>query len=356
MTKITSVITELIQTHLAGTEFVTTYGAEPTTRDHLIVKITSDNEITGIGEACPLPFTDNEDPSIIRKEIDEQLTPFLIGKNPFNQEVFQELRSKFPKVGGTARTGVDLALYDLMGKTRNVPVYQLLGGPVREHVDIAEVLGIGPPQSIADEALEKINWGMKSVKIKVGLDVERDIETLRLVRETVGESAKIRADANAGYTLKQALRVLKVCEETNLEYLEQPLDPGDYEGLRHLRKTSTVPIMADESLYTYEDAKILVKHEAVDFFGLKLIKHGGIYQAKRIALLGDEHGIECVFISPWETQVGISAAVHVVLSGSNFNHSHEIAPGALIDDPFRGLIEENGKYHMPIGNGLCVDR
>jgi len=356
MTKITSVSTELVQTHLEGNEFVTTYGAEPTTRNHIIVKITSDNETTGIGEACPLPFTDDDDPITIRKEIDEQLTPFLIGKNPFNQEVFQDLIEKFPKVGGTARTGVDLALYDLMGKIRSVPVYQLLGGSVREHVEIAEVLGIGTPQSIADEALKKISLGMKSVKIKVGLDVERDIETLRLVREIVGESAMIRADANAGYTLKQALRVLKVCEEMNLEYLEQPLHSDDYEGFRHLRKSSSVPIMADESLYTYEDAQTLIKYAAVDFFGLKLIKHGGIYQAKRIAMLGEENGIECVFISPWETQIGVSAAVHVVLSRCNFNHSHEIAPGALIDDPFRGLVEENGIYQKPIGTGLCIDQ
>jgi len=352
--RIDSVKTESIETHLADEGFTTTYGEEPSIRHHVIVKITSDSGITGIGEACPLPFTADDDPVQIRNEIDGQLTPFLIGKDPFNQDVFRQLTDMFPDVGGTARAGVDLALYDLAGKIRSVPVYQLLGGLTRDHVEIAGALGIGTPQSIADEAARQLSQGMKSVKIKVGLDVERDIETLKLVRETVGESAKIRADANTGYSMKQALKVLKASEELNLEYLEQPLAVDDYEGLSKLRKSSSVPIMADESLYTYRDAQILVDNDAVDFFGLKLIKHGGIFQAKRIAKLAEENDIECVIISPWETQIGVSAAVHLVLSGSNFSHPHEIAPGGLRDDPFHGLIEDHGNYHAPKGPGLGI--
>jgi L-alanine-DL-glutamate epimerase-like enolase superfamily enzyme len=296
----------------------------------------------------------DDDPVKIRNEIDGQLAPFLIGKDPFNQEVFRELTDQFPNVGGTARTGVDLALYDLAGRIQNVPVHQILGGLLREHVEIAAVLGIGTPQSIADEALYEINQGKKSVKIKVGVDVDRDIETLKLVRETVGESAKIRADANTGYSLKQATKVLKACEELNLEYLEQPLAVDDYEGFNQLRNGSSIPIMADESVYTYEDAQKLIEHDAVDFFGLKLIKHGGIFQTRRIAKLAEENDIECVIISPWETQIGVSAAVHLVLSGVNFNHPHEIAPGSLRDDPFQGLVEDNGIYQPPKGAGLGI--
>jgi len=354
--RIATVKTEPITTCLANNGFTTTYGEEPSVRNHVIVQITSDSGITGVGEACPLPFTEDDDPVQIRKEIDDQLTQFLLGKDPFNKEVFRDLTEKFPNVGGTARTGVDLALYDLAAKIRSVPVYQILGGLCREHVEIAAVLGIGTPQFIADEAAHQLNQGMKSVKIKVGLDVERDIETLKLVRETVGESAKIRADANTGYSVKQALQVLKASEELDLEYLEQPLAADDYEGFNQLRKSCSVPIMADESLYTYEDAVTLIEHEAVDFFGLKLIKHGGIFQTKRIAILAEENDIECVIISPWETQIGISAAVHLVLSGSNFNHAHEIAPGSLKDDPFYGLVKEDGIYQLPKGTGLGITK
>jgi L-alanine-DL-glutamate epimerase-like enolase superfamily enzyme len=269
-------------------------------------------------------------------------------------DVYKNLTETFPEVGGTARTGVDLALYDLMGKIRGVQVFELLGGQLREHVEIASVLGIGTPETIAKEAVQQLRSGMCSVKIKVGLDIEKDIETLKQVRAAVGESAKIRADANTGYTLQQAQQFLRVAEDMNLEYLEQPLAVEDLQGLVQLRKETSVPLMADESVYTFEDAEKLVEHDAVDLFGLKLIKHGGIFQTKRIAMLAEEHGIECVMISPWETQIGVSAAVHLVLSGLNFNHPHELAPGSLKNDPFRGLEENNGKYQPPKGTGLGV--
>ncbi len=352
--RITAVETELIVTHLADEGFTTTYGEEPTTRHHIIVRVTSETGMTGVGEACPLPFTHDDDPMKIRSEIDDQLGPYLVGKNPLDQEVYIQVTEQFPKVGGTARTGVDLALYDLAGKTQGAPVYELLGGQIQEHVEIAAVLGIGTPEAIAQEALQQLRSGMKSVKIKVGVDVDRDIETLKRVRERVGMSAKIRADANTGFSEKQALRFLRVAEDLNLEYLEQPLATDDFSGFSRLRKESSVPIMADESVYTYDDAKRLIQNESIDFFGLKLIKHGGIFQTKRIAMLAEEHGIECVIISPWETQIGVAGAVHLVLSGTNFNHPHELAPGSLRDDPFRGLVEDNGVYLSPKGAGLGI--
>ena len=352
--RIESIKTEIIETQLADVGFTTTYGEEPTTRHHVIVKIASDSGVTGVGEGCPLPFTVDDDPVRIKEQIDSRLAPFLIGKNPADEEVYSGITDRFPDVGGTARTGVDLALYDLVGKLENKPVYEILGGLLRDNVEIAGVLGIGAPETIAEEAVSQIRSGMKSVKIKVGVDVEQDIETLTCVREFVGKSAKIRADANTGYSVKQALRFLKVCEDLNLEYLEQPLPVDNYEGFNQLRKSTNIPIMADESVYTFEDAQTLIRHEAVDMLGLKLIKHGGIFQTKRISDLAKENSIECVLISPWETQIGVSAAVHLVLSGKNYNHPHEIAPGSLRGDPYQGLIENNGLYMPPTDTGLGI--
>ncbi|MGY5859745.1 MAG: enolase C-terminal domain-like protein [Candidatus Thorarchaeota archaeon] len=352
--RIESIKTEIIETQLVDEGFTTTYGEEPTTRHHVIVKISSESGAIGVGEGCPLPFTADDDPVKIKEQIDDHLTPFIVGKNPTDQEVYSGITDHFPNVGGTARTGVDLALYDLLGNLQREPVYNILGGLCRDYVEIAGVLGIGTPQTIAEEAVSQLDAGMKSFKIKVGLDVDQDIETLTCVREAVGESAKIRADANTGFSVEDALEFLKVCEGLNLEYLEQPLPVDDYEGFNHLRKSTTIPIMADESLYTFEDAQTLVKHEAVDMFGLKLIKHGGLFQTNKIADLARENDIECVVISPWETQIGVSAAVHLILSGSNFNHPHEIAPGAIKGDPFHGLVENTGVYLPPTGAGLGI--
>jgi L-alanine-DL-glutamate epimerase-like enolase superfamily enzyme len=320
----------------------------------VIVWITSDNEITGIGEACPLPFTADDDFNHIKQVIDKDLGPSLIGKDPFDFDALNKELDGYPLAGGTARAGVDIALHDLAGKLRNVPLYEVLGGLSLEQVELAKVLGIGTPTEIAEKALQNVEQGAKAIKIKVGIEPDQDIETLKQVRDAIGDSVRIRADANTGYSVKTALRVLRKTENVDIEYLEQPVGADDHKALGQIRKESSTPIMADESLYTIEDARSLIRHEAVDFFGLKLIKHGGIYKAKKIASLAEEHNIECVVISPWETQIGVSAGVHLILSGANFNHPHEISTTELADDPVRGLVEAKGIIPPPTGSGLGV--
>lgn len=353
MEHIASVRTRLVQTHLAS-DFATTYGSEPTIRHHVIVWIKADNGVTGIGEACPLPFTTDDDFNRIKRVIDEDLGSSLIGKNPFDFDLLDKELDGFPLAGGTARAGVDIALHDLAGKLRDVPLYEVLGGLSRESVELAKVLGIGTPNEIAKKALQSAEQGAKAIKVKVGIEPDQDIETLKRVRDAVGDSVRIRADANTGYSVKTASQVLQKTANLELEYLEQPVSADDHEGLSQLRRQTSTPIMADESLYTLDDARSLIRHKAVDFFGLKLIKHGGIYKAKRIASLAEEYGIECVVISPWETQIGVSAGVHLVLSGSNFNHPHEIGTKELADDPVRGLVEDDGLIQFPSGPGLGV--
>jgi L-alanine-DL-glutamate epimerase-like enolase superfamily enzyme len=321
----------------------------------VIVWVTADTGVTGIGEACPLPFTADDDFNHIKRVIDQDLGPSLIGMDPFDFPLLNKNLAEFPHAGGTARAGVDIALHDLAGKIRGTSVYEILGGLSRDHVELAKVLGIGNPADIAKMALEEVERGARSIKVKVGIKPDQDIETLKLVRDVIGDSVRIRADANTGYSVETALKVLRRTKDIELEYLEQPVAADDHDGLSQIRKESGTPIMADESLYTLKDAESLILHEAVDFFGLKLIKHGGIYRARQIASLAEENGIECVLISPWETQIGVSAGVHLILSGSNFNHPHEIGTNELADDPARGLVEDQGTISPPVGPGLGVE-
>ncbi|UCE10857.1 MAG: hypothetical protein JSW61_02720 [Candidatus Thorarchaeota archaeon] len=354
MPRIVSVSTEIARTRLVNEDFVTTYGREPVVRFHVIVRVKSDTGIIGIGEACPLPFTPDDDHERIRHAIDNDLGPLLVGEDPFDLGAIHGKMNRIPLPGKTALAGIDIAVYDLIGKTRGVPVYEILGGTKRESVEVASALGIGSLSFIVKSAEEKLAKGAKAIKIKVGIDIDKDIETMKAVRDAVGDLIKIRADANTGYSLKAATRVLRAAERIGLEYLEQPLAANDYDGLAHLRKNSSVPIMADESLQTVEDARRLIEHEAVDLFGLKLIKHGGIYPTRTISTLAEENGIECVLISPWETQIGVAAGVHLIISSSNFNHPHETGIRELKNDPIQGLKEEMGIIQPPTGSGLGV--
>ncbi len=286
--------------------------------------------------------------------IDKYYSPILIGKDPFDLElIHHEMNYKYP-ANHAAKAAIDMALYDLCGKTLNIPVYQLLGGRCREQVEIGAALGIGTPSETAQKAKDYINQGAKAIKLKVGINPKQDIETVKTVREVLGEEIPIRIDANAGYSVKRAMKVLQRTEQWDVEYFEQPIAAWDREGLNLLRKSSSTPIMVDESLCTIGDAVELIRAEAADIFGLKLIKHGGIYNAKKIATLAQANGIECVVISPWETQIGQSAGVHLILSTSNFNHPNDLGLNGLQDDPTSGLIEEQGIIHVPKGPGLGI--
>lgn len=354
MSKITSIHTELLKTGLIDDEFITTYGAEPPTKYHVMSKITSDAGLSGIGEACPLPDFSGETYDTIKLMIDKYYAPLLIGKDPFDLElIHHELDSHYP-ANNAAIAAIDMALYDLIGKVLDIPVYKLLGGAYRHQVELGGSLGIGKPSIIAQKAENLVAQGAKAIKLKVGLDSEQDIETIKVVRETLGDAIKIRIDANAGYSLKTAMEVLKKIERWNIDYAEQPIAAWDHEGLNLLRKSTYIPIMVDESLCTIEDAAALIRRGAADIFGMKLIKHGGIYQAKKIVVLAEANNIDCVMISPWETQIAQAAAVHLALASSNFNRPHDLGTKELKDDPTEGLLEEHGIIRSPTAAGLGV--
>ncbi len=319
-----------------------------------MVKIDSNEEISGFGEASPLPDFSGETHDIIQRMIDKYYSPILIGKDPFDLElIHHEMNYKYPE-NHASKAAIDMALYDLCGKTLNIPIYQLLGGRCREQVEVGAALGIGIPSETAQKAKDYVTHGAKAIKLKVGINPKQDIETVKTVREVLGEEIPIRIDANAGYSVKRAMKVLQRTEQWDIEYFEQPIAAWDREGLNLLRKSSSTPIMVDESLCTIGDAVELIRAEAADIFGLKLIKHGGIYNTKKIATLAQANGIECVVISPWETQIGQSAGIHLILSTSNFNHPNDLGLNGLQDDPTSGLVEEQGIIHVPKGPGLGI--
>jgi L-alanine-DL-glutamate epimerase-like enolase superfamily enzyme len=354
MTKITAIETELLRTETVGDEFVTTYGSEPTVKDHVIIRITANNGLFGIGEACPLPDFSGEPSDLIKLMIDKYYTPLLLEKNPFDLETIHRAMDFHYPANNSAKAAIDIALYDLIGKTLDIPVYQLLGGCYRQEVELGACLGIGEPSAIAKKADHFVKQGAKAIKLKVGVDPKQDLATVKAVRNALGDAVKIRIDANAGYSLKTAMKVLRELEAWNIDYAEQPIVGWNHEGLKLLRQSTTIPIMVDESLCTIEDAAALIRREAADLFGLKLIKHGGIYKTKKILILAEAYDIDCVVISPWETQIAVSAGIHLAVAAPNCIGPHDLGTKELKDDPTKGLQEEKGIIRAPTGPGLGV--
>ncbi|MFW9917761.1 MAG: mandelate racemase/muconate lactonizing enzyme family protein [Candidatus Thorarchaeota archaeon] len=354
MIRITAIETELLRTHSAGDDFVTSYGSEPTIKNHVIVKVTADNGASGVGEACPLPDFSGEPADLIKLMIDKYYTPLLLEKNPFDLETIHRAMDFHYPANNSAKAAIDIALYDLIGKTLEIPVYQLLGGCYRQEVELGTCLGIGEPSVIAERAEHFVKQGTKAIKLKVGVDPKQDLATVKAVRKTLGDAVKIRIDANGGYSLKTAMKVLRELEAWDIQYAEQPIADWNHEGLKLLRQSTTIPIMVDESLCTIEDAVALIRREAVDLFGIKLIKHGGIYKTKKILTLAEAYGIDCVVISPWETQIAVSAGIHLAVATPNCIGPHDLGTKELKDDPTEGLKEEKGVIRAPTTPGLGV--
>lgn len=320
-----------------------------------MVKIASNEDVSGVGEASLLPFFTGETPEGVKHVIDNYFTPRLIGQDPFDLGRIHHSMDRALPHNSSAKAAVDIALYDLAGKLTKLPVYKLLGGCYRDKVDLTWAIGIKDPQETARDAQVAIAKGFKAVKLKIGLNPRRDIEAVASVRDAIGTGDKIRVDANQGYTPQEAIATIRAIQKYEIEYVEQPIPAWNVKGLARIRNTVPVPILADESVHTLRDALNLIKEDAVDLFGIKLIKMGGLYNARKITVLAEANDIECVLISPWETRVGIAAGVHLAVASENTNHPHELDLISLKDDPAVGLRQENGIILLPKGPGLGIN-
>ena len=358
MSRIASVETRIIDTPML-TDIKTTYGSW-NCQPHVIVKITTEDGTSGLGESSPLEFFTGESPDMVKMVIERILTAVLIGKDPFDLEaLLLAMDHRLPKQG-SSKSGVDGALHDLLGKLLGIPVYRYLGGRCREGlVTAATAVGIDTPDKMREEARQWVEKGFRTLKLKIGVDPKTDEESIEAVRDAVGKEIRIRVDANQGYSSSTAIQVAKSVEKYGIEYIEQPVPAWDIEGMARVRRATAIPVAADESLYTLHDAMQLIRAEAVDVFGIKFIKTGGLARAKKIAHLAEAAGIECVVISPLETTLGTAAGAHWALSVPNANLDHElVGPLFIHDDCFEGMeiVERSIEVSDRPGVGISLKK
>jgi L-alanine-DL-glutamate epimerase-like enolase superfamily enzyme len=205
---------------------------------------------------------------------------------------------------------------------------------------------------MAETAREYVRQGFRVLKIKVGESPEKDVERLRVIREAVGNDIAIRIDANQGWSPSDAVRSLRAIESYRIQVCEQPTPFWDWQGLKHVRDHSSIPVMADESVHSPHDAIEAARLEACDMINIKLMKSGGILNATRIAHVADAAGMSCMLGCMAETSLGLTAAAHVVASQKNviyadldsflFNVSNPIAGGMKMDGGTISLTAEPG--------------
>jgi len=287
---------------------------------YVIIKLHTDEGLIGFGEAPVLKDWGGdhgkyfgETPQTTIHIINDILAPALAGQDPCRFEALHALMDKAVKGYPYCKAAIDAALYDVVGKKFAMPAYQLLGGLVRERVPIAHSLGLMEIDKAVDEAMQAKAEGVKTIKLKGGVEQKRDIELVRRIREAIGPELNICVDANQGYpTAKAAVRITKAMEEYNLLYMEQPVE--GIEQMAEVARRVDTPIMADESAWTPQDVIEIVQKKAADMISIYTTKPGGMFKAKNVAAVAEAAGLKCNVNGSVETGVGNAANLHLAAS------------------------------------------
>ena len=324
--------------------------------DYTIVFVETDAGITGLGEADSV-FKRRG--ALLRHDLTAALVPAVIGEDPFRiAAIVQKMDQTLDGVE-EAKAAIEMALWDIVGKALDTPVYNLLGGKVRDRVPLSYSIPFGDPKDIAALARERVEWGNRTVKVKVGSeDSARDIAAVKLVREAIGPDVKLRVDGNMGWqTTKQAIRVIREMEKHNLELVEQPLAAHDLDGLAEVRRAITVPLMADESIRNPRSAMQVIRRQAADIANVYVTEAGGLLNASRIFAMCEAANIPCMIGSMPEFGIGTAAQIHLGVAMTNLGPDSD-ACGVLYhqEDLLKNPLRiENGFSYPPEGPGLGVE-
>lgn len=257
----------------------------------VVVEVETDEGVTGIGQtAVDAPFY-GETAEGILANVRTHLAPAVVGESPLHIERLNgRLRAALPK-HWSSHAGIELALWDLKGKALGVPVYQLLGGKVRDGVDLMGFVRRSDPARMAQDAVATLEeTPFPVLKMKIGIDPREDVVQYRAVAEAIGDRAVVQVDGNAGYTISQAIPALAAMERIGgLGIIEQPVERTA--DLAEIARRVSVPVMADEAIYPPNDALEVVERRAASVALMKITKHGGILNVQKIAAIFESAGL-----------------------------------------------------------------
>jgi D-galactarolactone cycloisomerase len=258
-------------------------------RSTTLVQIDTDEQLSGLG-SC------SGNGELIEFIIAKIISPLIVGMDPTRV---------------VALSGIDLALWDIMGKIHGQPLYQILGGKCRDKVPVyATALYPENPAIVAKRARGFADQGFRGVKIKVGFDLDQDIETVRAVRQELDSDFTVMTDANQGYTVDVGLKAAEAFAESGVFWLEEPLFAEDIAGHAQLRKETRVPIAVGENLHMCSAFESFVMRQAVDFLQPDVARAGGITEIKKIAALAAHHHVPISFHT-WGDAVALAASIHL---------------------------------------------
>jgi L-alanine-DL-glutamate epimerase-like enolase superfamily enzyme len=293
------------------------------TMSFLLVEVTTDEGITGIGEVSDC--WGHQIPLAAQEIIESRIKPLIVGDDPFNVEwLWNKMRDGLISTGyeglvTQAISGVEIGLWDVIGKALKQPVCKLLGG-YKDKIKVYASTNIGlrgtPLKDQAKEAMEYIEEGYTAIKIRLLGHPKQDEAIVRMVRDCVGYDVELMVDAYQRYTPSIAIKMGKKFEKYNLYFLEEPIPQYSLDALAKVRAAVDVPIAAGEHVYTKYGFRELIIKNAVDVFQPDCAVTGGLLESKKICTLADTWGMDCIPHS-WASAVGLVAGWHLIASTPN---------------------------------------
>ena len=327
-------------------------------RSTTLVQIDTDEGVSGLG-SC------SGNGELIEFIVAKIISPLIIGMDPTRiDEVWDRAYTRGGHkefgtrgVGVVALSGIDIALWDIVGKIHGQPLYEIIGGKCRDKIPVyATALYPEDPAKVVQKARGFAEQGFHGVKIKVGFDLDQDIEIVRAVRQELGRDFIVMTDANQGYALDMGLKAAEAFAECGVFWLEEPLFAEDIAGHAQLREKTEVPIAVGENLHMCSAFENFVVRQAVDFLQPDVARAGGITEIRKIAALAAEHRLPISFHT-WGDAVALAASVHLSAAMPEctvmeLDYTYNPLRAELLRQP---LKVENGFMAPPDKPGLGIE-
>ncbi|MXP63548.1 mandelate racemase/muconate lactonizing enzyme family protein [Roseomonas sp. M0104] len=366
--KITDVTCHVLQSKVEQ-PFTSARGWLYTTRASCIVEISTDAGITGWGE-CYGPAAVN------RSIIETQYRSRVIGRDPFDVEViWEDLYNRIKDYGLTGMTiaalsGIDIALWDIMGRAVGKPVHKLIGGAHRTEltayatglyfIDMDRLV-----EEAVDEARKYVEQGFQAIKMKIGLgDPKLDLRRVAAVREAIGPGIKLAVDANHCFTVPHAIRLGRAMEDLDILWFEEPISPEDHDGYVEVTRALDMAVAGGENDFTRWGFRDVIARKAMDIVQPDVCAAGGISECRKIAAMASAHGVECV-PHAWGSAIGLAATVQFLAALPDTPPALRPMPPMLefeqTPNPLRDLLarepiqQQRGIVRVPEGPGLGIE-
>ena len=288
--------------------------------DNIFMRLETETGIVGWGCSTPDVVTSETKETVLKNF--EAAKRLVIGCDPTRINLVNFALDTDLAGNSSLKAGVNMALYDIVGKMAEMPLFRLLGG-YREKIETSITIGLNQTDLMVKKARQIVSEGFRFIKIKCGINVDEDIEHILAIREAVGSAIKLRLDANEGYSVEDAIRVVKTLEKNGveIEILEQPTKANSLYSLKDVAHQCSVPIMADETALTLRDSVKLVKLEIADMINIKLMKIGGITNAIKANALAELADVPVMVGCMNESMVAMSAGVHFACAFRNVQYA-----------------------------------